>query len=82
MAVVATVACLALFNSSSIQGQSLFKNNGRYAAAFNHFINKFGKSYGTKEEYLFRLKIFIETYHDVMDHNTMNELSGYKKGLN
>ena len=70
--VVATVATIALLNSAAPEGQNFLRQQDRYSKAFNHYINKFGKRYGTKEEYEYRLKIFIENYHIVMDHNTMN----------
>ena len=83
VAVVASVAAFALYNSSAPEGQSLFKHKDRYNAAFNHFINKFGKRYGTKQEYEYRLKIFIENYHTVMDHNIIYaDEAGFTMGLN
>ena len=83
VAVVATVATFALLNIQSPEGQNLMKHKDRYHGAFNHFINKYGKRYGTKEEYEFRLKIFIENYHLVMDHNTVEaDSAGFHMALN
>ena len=83
VAVVASLAIFALLNTSSIQGESLFRHKERYADSFQYFINKYGRRYGTKEEFNFRLKIFIENYHFVMDHNSMNaESDGFTVGLN
>ena|ERR1700733_13343723 len=46
-------------------------------------MNKYGKRYGTKEEYLFRLKKFIENYHIVMDHNSIHaDEDGFTMELN
>ena len=84
IAIVGAVAAFAFFNSESIEGQSLFrKHQDLYETSFNHFIAKYGKRYGTKEEYNYRKKIFIKNYHAVMDHNTMNaEEHGYTKRIN
>ena len=70
--VVATVATLALLNTAAPEGQNFLRQQDRYTKVFNHYINKYGKRYETNEEYLYRLKIFIENYHIVMDHNSMN----------
>ena len=54
-----------------------------YETSFNHFIAKYGKRYGTKDEYKYRKNIFIENYHQVMNHNSMNSLEqGFTKALN
>lgn len=54
LAVVGTVAAVALFNGEISSDASSFLQISGPEAAFNHYIAKFGKSYGTKEEYNFR----------------------------
>jgi hypothetical protein len=83
IAVVGAVAAFALFNVNSMPSGQSFLQQGDYDVSFNHFIAKYGKRYGTKEEYLYRLKIFIQNYHIVMNHNFMsaNEM-GFDMELN
>jgi len=48
-----------------------------------HFLGKYGKNYGTKEEFAFREKIFAANYHKVMNHNMMlADKAGYTLGIN
>jgi hypothetical protein len=83
IAVVGAVAAFALFNVNSMPSGQSFLQQGDYDVSFNHFIAKYGKRYGTKEEYLYRLNLFIRSYHEVMDHNLMaSEDEGYSKALN
>jgi C1A family cysteine protease len=39
---------------------------------FIQHISTYGKSYGTKEEYLFRLSLFAEKHAAIAEHNSMN----------
>jgi hypothetical protein len=48
-----------------------------------HFLGKYGKNYGTKEEFAFRQQIFSANYHKVMNHNMMHAAeAGYTMGIN
>jgi hypothetical protein len=47
---------------------------------FINFISTFHRTYGTKEEYNYRLSIFAEVFEDIKAHNAGN--SSYKKGIN
>ena len=70
LAVCGTVATVALFNlSSTAQGSAFIAAPvGEVEVAFQNFLAKYHKSYGTKEEYNFRYTLFATTYHDVMSH--------------
>jgi KDEL-tailed cysteine endopeptidase len=48
---------------------------------FINFVSQYHRSYGTKEEYEYRLKIFTETYNDIISHNTQNDAT-FTKGIN
>lgn len=50
LAVVGTVAALALFKDQ-IPSSTNFLQSNEHEAEFNNFIAKHRKSYGTKEEY-------------------------------
>jgi C1A family cysteine protease len=47
---------------------------------FINFISTYHRSYGTKEEYEYRLGIFAEVYKDILAHDAEKE--GYTKGIN
>jgi C1A family cysteine protease len=58
-------------------------HNTEVEAAFNSYLAKYHKSYGTKEEYNFRLRVFENNYHKIMSHNMLNsEKEGYHMGVN
>jgi hypothetical protein len=38
------------------------------------------RSYGTKEEYEYRLSLFTQVYNDILTHDSKKE--GYTKGIN
>ena len=83
LAVVGTVATVGLLNADSFSQPASFLQLSGPEAAFNHFIAKYGKSYGTKEEYNFRLQHFLENYKMIQDHNAQNsEEHGFFMGLN
>ena len=44
-------------------------------------MSKFGKSYGTKEEYEFRLEQFRKSLQKVREHNSRNDVT-YSLGIN
>ena len=83
LAVVGTVATVGLFNADSFSSPASFLQLSGPEAAFNHYIAKYGKSYGTKEEYQFRLQQFLESYKLIMTHNAENSADhGFFMGLN
>ena len=45
------------------------------------YLAKHGKSYGTKEEYEFRLEQFRQSLHKIREHNSRNDVT-YSLGLN
>lgn len=48
---------------------------------FTQYLSKFGKSYGTKEEYEFRLEQFRKSLEKVREHNSRNDVT-YSLGIN
>jgi len=51
--------------------------------AFIDFISKYHRSYGTKEEYNYRLSLFEKAYNDVLYHNENNvKTHGFTKEIN
>jgi C1A family cysteine protease len=51
--------------------------------AFIGFVSKYHRTYGTKEEYNFRLQEFAKNYNQMMHHNMMNSATdGYHMGIN
>lgn len=83
LAVVGTVATVGYLNADAFSQSSSFLQVSGPEAAFNQYIAKFGKSYGTKEEYNFRLQNFLESYEFIMTHNTENASEqGFFMGLN
>jgi len=46
-------------------------------------VTQFHRSYGTKEEYNYRLSIFEKNFNDYIYHNANNAAThGYTKGIN
>ncbi len=48
---------------------------------FINYMGKYKKSYGTKEEFLFRMQNFAKNYQKVVDHNSKSN-SSYTLGVN
>eukprot|EP00347_Sterkiella_histriomuscorum_P012464 403368476 len=82
LAVVGTVAVAALYavsyNPSATQ---LYTPITPEDHAFTNFVAKYGKSYGTKEEYDFRSKLFKQNLAKVSMNNVRNDVT-YRLGLN
>jgi len=51
-----------------------------YETEFIKFISHHRRSYGTKEEYEYRLSLFKSVYEDIIAHDA--EIEGYTKGIN
>lgn len=70
LAVVGTIAAIAVFNVANIGGESngasfLAENDNtdqKVMLKFNQFISENNKNYLTKEEYNARLSLFKESY--------------------
>lgn len=85
IAVVGSVATFAIFNMTAGPAHQTFlaEPQNPVESAFIRYINKFHKTYATKEEYNHRLSIFTQNYHEIFSHNMMNsDKDGFKKGTN
>jgi len=58
IATVASLAGLAVYNGSD--SALLFSVDPAVKTQFDNYIAEYGKSYGTKDEYEFRLNIFAK----------------------
>jgi cathepsin L len=47
---------------------------------FISFVTEHRRTYGTKEEYEYRLSLFVQVYEDILAHDA--EATGYTKGIN
>lgn len=84
LAVAGTVAVMALFNTATSTSESTsFLQTNELETAFNNFIAKYGRSFGTKQEYHHRLGVFMKNYKKIVAHNMNNsEEEGYFMSLN
>lgn len=81
LAVVGSVAAFALFNSNSTEGTN-FLQASPVETAFQQYMAKFGRNFGTKAEYYHRLEIFTKNYYKVMNHNSFGvEEHGFTAAL-
>ena len=73
LATVGVAACLGIYalNSNSASPLVLKSMDATDAdeQAFIRYIAKFRKSYGTKEEYQYRLQVFKENLELISEHN-------------
>lgn len=70
---VATFAVLNLNNSPSAAGTFLAQTTITDAEReFINFVSEYHRTYGTKEEYNYRLGVFTENYNAIKDHATQN----------
>jgi xylem cysteine proteinase len=72
LAVVGVAACVAVFAlSEQPSGLSLFSTAepSGIESLFTSFVAKYGKMYGTKEEFMFRLEQFKANYAKISSHN-------------
>jgi cathepsin L len=80
----AAVSTLFLFdnkvNSSVNFWESLTGVEGDVDVKFINYLGQYRKSYGTKEEFLFRMQNFARNYKKVQEHNAKN--SSYRLGIN
>jgi hypothetical protein len=47
---------------------------------FISFVTEHRRTYGTKEEYEYRLSLFAQVYEDIKSHDS--EATGFTKGIN
>ena len=83
VAVVGAVATFALLNVNSVQNGKTFLATPLTEAEreFINFIAGHHRSYGTKEEYEYRLSVFTKAYNAVQTHNAQPEHT-HKLGIN
>jgi C1A family cysteine protease len=83
IAVVGTIAAVAVLNAQAPASTFLQEGTSETEQAFHGYIAKYGKNFGTKEDYAMRLSLFSENYHKVMHHNMMDaHTSGYTMEIN
>lgn len=76
--VAATVACLYMTSSSTLKNGTSLQALDK---AFTTYLAKYGKSYGTKEEYEYRRELFEQNLMFIADQNAQND-GDYRIGLN
>lgn len=85
LAVSGAVATFAILNVNQVGTHHTFLATEISEAEreFINFIATYQRTYGTKEEYEYRLKLFTETFNDIKTHNSQNsESEGFTKGVN
>lgn len=84
VAIAGSIAAFALLNSKSyVSNQTFLASNPFTEAerAFINYVSEFGRTYGTKEEYAYRLQVFAQNWEDLVSHNSQND-AGYFKAIN
>jgi len=83
LAVVGVAACVAVFavNSMGPKQTALYNAFTAEDAEFMKFVSKYGKSYGTKEEFEFRSQQFKQNFAKVHMNNARNDVT-YRLGIN
>lgn len=82
LAVVGVAACVAVFAlNSQPQHTTLYNAFTTEDAEFFKYMSKYGKSYGTKEEFEFRSLQFKQNMAKIHMNNARNDVS-YQIGLN
>jgi C1A family cysteine protease len=75
VAIAGAVATFAVLNvNGPVAGTNFLAGTAITDAerAFINFISNFSRTYGTKEEYNYRLAVFEENYNRVINHNKQN----------
>jgi len=82
VAITGAVATLAVLNLNSINsGKTLLATPFTEAEReFINFISRHHRSFGTKEEYEYRLSLFTEAFNRVITHDPT--VAGFQLGLN
>ena len=74
LAVVGVAACVALYAvTQTAQSTSLYTDISGVDMEYIRFVAKFGKSYGTKEEFALRSNIFKQNYARIVEENLNKE---------
>ena len=82
IAITGAVATFALLNVNSVQSGKTFLATPMTDAEreFITFVSEHRRSYGTKEEYAYRLSLFATAYEKVHNHNSTD--TGFTIGIN
>lgn len=82
VAIAGSVAALAVLNMNSVADNKSFLATPFTEAEreFINFIAHHGRTYGTKEEYAFRLEVFAQNYKDIISHD--EQATGFRKVIN
>ncbi len=78
LVVVGVAACAAVFGLSAFapaQDTQLFTAITADEQEYLKFVARYGRNYGTKEEFSFRLATFIENKKKIEEHNSQNTSS-------
>jgi len=82
LAVVGVAACVAVYAlTAAPAGNSLYTNLSSEELEYLKFVAKYGKSYGTKEEFEFRGDVFKNTLAALAEVNSQND-NTFRVGLN
>ena len=74
LAVVGVAACVALYAfTQTAQSTNLYTDISGADMEFIRYVAKFGKSYGTKEEFALRADIFKKNYARILEENQNKE---------
>ena len=71
VAVAGAIGAIAVLNSTQVQSGSAFLSTPFSDAEreFINFIAEHRRSYGTKEEYEYRLSLFAKVFEDIKNHD-------------
>ena len=82
LAVVGVAACVAVYALSyQPKSASLYSTLSSDDVAFLKFVSKYGKSYGTKEEFELRADTFKDTLAKIAEENSKND-NTFRVGVN
>ncbi|TNV79062.1 hypothetical protein FGO68_gene11626 [Halteria grandinella] len=82
LAVVGVAACVAVYAlTSAPAGKSLYTNLSSDDLEYLKYVAKYGKSYGTKEEFEFRGDVFKNTLAALAEVNSQND-NTFRVGVN
>ena len=82
LAVVGTVATLALYAIITVPNATQLFLHDANDQAFLDYCAKYGKSYATTEEFEFRKQIFVEKFNLYDEHNQQNDDATFTLGVN
>lgn len=83
LAIVGVAACVAVYALTTYQAPKTTQFNALTSEdmEFMKFVSKFGKSYGTKEEYEFRYAQFTAAMTSIAEENSKNDIT-YRVAVN